>query len=138
MLENIKIMNMKRVLFIVAAAAMTLTSCVSLSEMEALQAKYDQTSKKYNLTQQELLEMKEENAELSRVNQSLSSEMTDMALAKASAEARADSLNRRLEQMHHHYSRPAPKSSTTRSASCRPKRRSSPSSRRTSCCSAAS
>ena len=91
MLENIKIMNMKRVLFIVAAAAMTLTSCVSLSEMEALQAKYDQTSKKYNLTQQELLEMKEENAELSRVNQSLSSEMTDMALAKASAEARADS-----------------------------------------------
>lgn len=103
MLENIKIMDMKRVLFIVAAAAMTLTSCVSLSEMEALQAKYDQTSKKYNLTQQELLEMKEENAELSRVNQSLSSEMTDMALAKASAEARADSLNRRLEQMHHHY-----------------------------------
>ena len=103
MLENIKNMDMKRVLFIVAAAAMTLTSCVSLSEMEALQAKYDQTSKKYNLTQQELLEMKEENAELSRVNQSLSSEMTDMALAKASAEARADSLNRRLEQMHHHY-----------------------------------
>ena len=94
---------MKRVLLIVAAAAMTLTSCVSLSEMEALQAKYDQTSKKYNLTQQELLELKEENAELSRVNQSLSSEMTDMAVSKANAEARADSLNRRLEQMYHHY-----------------------------------
>ena len=94
---------MKRVLLIVAATAMALTSCVSLSEMEALQAKYDQTSKKYNLTQQELLEMKEENAELSRVNQSLSSEMTDMAVSKANAEARADSLNRRLEQMLHHY-----------------------------------
>ena len=43
---------MKRVLLIVAATAMALTSCASLSEMEALQAKYDQTSKQYNLTQQ--------------------------------------------------------------------------------------
>ncbi len=95
--------DMKRVVLLGSIAAIALTSCVSLSEMEALQAKYDQTSKQYNLTQQELLEMKEENAELSRVNQSLSSEMTDMALSKASAEARADSLNRRLEQMYHHY-----------------------------------
>ena len=70
--------NMRKVFILGSIAAIALTSCVSLSEMEALQAKYDQTSKQYNLTQQELLEMKEENAELSRVNQSLSSEMTDM------------------------------------------------------------
>ena len=98
-----KYTDMKRALLFCSIAAVTLTSCVSLSEMEALQAKYDQTSKLYNLSQQELLELKEENAELSRVNQSLSSEMTDIALSKANAEARADSLNRRLEQTLHHY-----------------------------------
>ena len=65
--------DMKRVFLLGSIAAIALTSCVSLSEMEALQAKYDQTSKQYNLTQQELLEMKEENAELARVIQSLSS-----------------------------------------------------------------
>ena len=45
-----------------AAAVMGLASCVSLSEMEALQAKYDQTSRQYSLTQQELLEIKEGHA----------------------------------------------------------------------------
>ena len=86
-----------------AVAALCASSCVSLSEMEALQAKYDQTSKQYNLAHQELLELKEENNELTRQNQSLNAEMTDMVLAKNSAEATADSLGRRLEQMHQHY-----------------------------------
>ncbi len=87
----------------VAAAAMLLTSCVSLSEMEALQARYDQTSKLYNQSQQELLEIKEENAELTRQNQSLNAEMGDLAGTRRNCERTVDSLNRRIEQMTHHY-----------------------------------
>ncbi len=94
---------MKRAIFLCTLAAMTLTSCVSLSEMEALQSKYDMTSKQYNITKQELLELKEEYAELNRTNQSLSSEMSEMALGKNACQAKVDSLTRRLEQMHHHY-----------------------------------
>ena len=78
-------------------------SCVSLSEMEALQAKYDETAKQYALTQQELSELKEENSNLSRSNQALSSDMTDMSVALSRSAATADSLSRRLEQMRHHY-----------------------------------
>ncbi len=94
---------MKRAILPVAAAAMMLTSCVSLSEMEALQARYDQTSKQYNLTQQELLELKEENAELSRQNQTLNAEMGDISLNRSRCERTVDSLNRRIEQITHHY-----------------------------------
>ena len=51
---------MKKTTFVIGIlAAVTMTSCVSLSEMEALQAKYDQTSRQYTLTQQELLEIKD-------------------------------------------------------------------------------
>lgn len=94
---------MKRTILLGAVAALGLTSCVSLSEHEDLQAKYDQTSKQYNLTQQELLELKEENAALARQNQSLNADYTDLALAKNAADARADSLGRRIEQMAQHY-----------------------------------
>jgi chemotaxis protein MotB len=82
---------------------MSLASCVSLSEMEALQAKYDQTSKQYNLSQQQVLELTEKNAELTRENQALNAEMTDMVLVKNNALSAVDSLSRRIEQMHHHY-----------------------------------
>ena len=103
-LNNIS-MSMKRIILVCcgAAAIMTMASCVSLSEMEALQAKYDQTSKQYNLTQQELLEMREENASLTRQNQALSSDMSDVSLQKENAERQVDSLSRRIEQMRHHY-----------------------------------
>ncbi len=94
---------MKRLILIGSVAALGLSSCVSLSEMEALQAKYDQTTKQYNLTRQELLELKEENAELTRQNQSLGADMTDLTLGKAAADAAVDSLTRRIEQMSHHY-----------------------------------
>lgn len=94
---------MKKILLIGTVAALGLTSCVSLSEHEDLQAKYDQTSKQYNLTQQELLELKEENAALARQNQSLNADYTDLALAKNAVDARADSLSRRIEQMAQHY-----------------------------------
>ena len=57
---------MKHKVFFCAIAAFTLSSCVSLSEMEALQARHDQTAKQYSVTQAELLELKEENAALAR------------------------------------------------------------------------
>ncbi len=94
---------MKRIFLMGSLAAIALSSCVSLSEHENLQTKYDQTSRQYNLTRQELLELKEENAELTRQNQSLNAEMADIALGRTAAEAEADSLQRRLEQMSHHY-----------------------------------
>ena len=94
---------MKRIFLMGSLAAIALSSCVSLSEHENLQTKYDQTSRQYNLTRQELLELKEENAELTRQNQSLNAEMADIALGRTAAEAAADSLQRRLEQMSHHY-----------------------------------
>lgn len=95
---------MKRIILVCCgAAAMTMASCVSLSEMESLQAKYDQTSKQYSLTQQELLELREENASLTRQNQALSSDMSDVSLQKENAERQVDSLSRRIEQMRHHY-----------------------------------
>ncbi len=94
---------MKNTILFGTLAALALTSCVSLSEHDTLQNKYDQVSRQYSLTQQELLELKEENASLARQNQSLNNEFTDIALAKATAEARADSLNRRIEQMAQHY-----------------------------------
>ena len=95
---------MKKIVFTMCGiAAMMLTSCVSLSEMEALQAKYDQTSRQYTLTQQELQELREENASLTRQNQALASDMSDVSLQKEQAERRVDSLGRRIEQMRHHY-----------------------------------
>ena len=94
---------MKKTLLFSTAAALILTSCVSLSEHEDLQNRYDQTSRQYSLTQQELIELREENASLSRQNQSLNNDYTDLALAKNAAEARADSLTRRIEQMAQHY-----------------------------------
>ena len=94
---------MKKTLLIGALASLCLTSCVTLSEHEDLLAKYEQTSKQYSLTQQELLELKEENAALTRQNQSLNADYGELALAKNAADARADSLGRRIEQMTHHY-----------------------------------
>ena len=50
----------KRTLFFGTLAMLAMTSCVSLSEHETLQTKYDQTAKQYKLTRQELDEIKEE------------------------------------------------------------------------------
>ena len=93
---------MKR-LIILSAAILGLTSCVSLSEMEALQAQYDQTSKQYKLTRQELNEIKEENAALTRQNQSLSSDNAELAITKTASDRAVDSLTRRIDQLRHHY-----------------------------------
>ena len=80
-----------------------LTSCVSLKEHENLQAKYDQTAKQYKLTLQERDELREDNANLTKTNNALSSDYSEMAAAKQRCEGTVDSLSRRIEQMRHHY-----------------------------------
>ena len=94
---------MKRAIILCGIAAFVLSSCVSLSEMEALQAKYDQTSKLFNQTQSELVEMRAENNDLRRQNQELTNDMSEVALTKAACQSKVDSLTRRIEQMHQHY-----------------------------------
>ena len=86
-----------------AFAALVLSSCVSLSEHENLQAKYNQTEKQYKLTRQELEEIKEENAALIRNNNSLTSDYSELSSAKSRCEGVVDSLTRRIEHLRHHY-----------------------------------
>lgn len=94
---------MKKSIIIGTMAAIALSGCVSLSEHEDLQNKYEQTSRQYTLLQQELLELRDENATLTRENQSINNEFTEVALGRSAAEAKVDSLQRRIEQLTHHY-----------------------------------
>ena len=94
---------MKRAIILCGIAALALSSCVSLSEMEALQAKYDQTSKLYNQTQTELVELRADNNDLRRQNQELTNDMSEMSLTRSACQSKVDSLTRRIEQMHQHY-----------------------------------
>lgn len=93
----------KRVFFYGAIAALSLSSCVSLSEHESLQNKYDQTAKQYKRTVQELEEIKEENAALTRQNTALTSDYSELSAANTRCNTAVDSLNRRIEQLRHHY-----------------------------------
>lgn len=93
----------KKYLLAGAIAAIAFSSCVSLSEHENLQAKYDQQSKQYQLTRQELDEIKEENAALTRQNNSLTADYSDLAASKNRCDGTVDSLNRRIENLRHHY-----------------------------------
>lgn len=93
----------KRTIFTGIIAALAFSSCVSLSEHETLQNKYDQTAKQYKLTVQELEEIKEENAALTRQNTSLTSDYSELSNQKGRCDATVDSLTRRIEQLRHHY-----------------------------------
>ena len=93
---------MKRI-FILGAAALTLTACVPMSEMETLETQYKQQNKQYTISQQELAEMREENLSLSRMNQAMSSDLNDVTQQKEAALRQVDSLTRRIEQMRQHY-----------------------------------
>lgn len=89
--------------FTCALALLALTSCVSLSEHENLQAKYNQTSKQFQLTRQELEEIKEENALLTRQNTALTSDYSELSSAKTRSDIAVDSLTRRIEKLRQHY-----------------------------------
>ena len=82
---------------------MTLSACVPLSEMENLEAQYNQQGKQYAIVQQELEQLREENVSLSRMNQAMSSDMSDAAQERDGATRKIDSLTRVIEQMRQHY-----------------------------------
>lgn len=93
----------KTILFTGILGIMALSSCVSLSEHESLQAKYDQTAKQYKLTLQERDELRESNANLTKTNNALTSDFSALSAEKQQCEGTVDSLERRIEQMQHHY-----------------------------------
>ena len=94
---------MKKTVFYGAIVALCFSSCVSLSEHETTLNDLERVSRQYSLMQQELLELREQNATLTRENQNYNDTYTELALAKSNADARADSLTRRIEQMAQHY-----------------------------------
>ena len=70
------------------------SSCVTLREYESLQSQYSQAVKGWNLSKQELQELREENAELVRQGQSMTVAMSDLAAARQECEATVASINR--------------------------------------------
>ena len=87
----------------IVLATLALSSCVSLSEHEKLQAKYDQSAKQYKITQQELDEIKQENASLTRQNNSLTSDYSELLSNKNRCDITVDSLTRSIERLRQHY-----------------------------------
>lgn len=73
---------------------MLLASCVSMKEYESLQQQNVQQSKSLALAQQEMLELREENAELVRQGQSMTVALSDMAAARQECEATVTAINR--------------------------------------------
>lgn len=73
---------------------MLLASCVSMKDYESLQQQNVQQSKSLALAQQEMLELREENAELVRQGQSMTVALSDMAAARQECEATVTAINR--------------------------------------------
>ena len=84
----------KRFGLLMIGAATLCTSCVSMREYESLQSLYSQANKSQMLAQQELQELREENAELVRQNQAMTMSLNDLAEAKQECEATVASINR--------------------------------------------
>lgn len=80
-------------MFMVLAATL-FASCVSMREYESLQSQYSQAVKGWNLSKQELQELREENAELVRQGQAMTVSLSDMAAARQECEATVASINR--------------------------------------------
>ncbi|MBR1833952.1 MAG: OmpA family protein [Bacteroidales bacterium] len=79
---------------IMVLAATLFSSCVSMREYESLQSQYSQAVKGWNLSKQELQELREENAELVRQGQAMTVTLSDMAAARQECEATVASINR--------------------------------------------
>lgn len=94
---------MKKYFLFAVLACLTMSSCVTLGKYEDLESRYNQTVKDRNLAKRELKELRDENAELQRLNQSLSVNAQDLAAAKSRYERAADSLRRELEKVRHNY-----------------------------------
>lgn len=73
---------------------LTLSSCVSMKEYESLQSQYTQATKGWNVTKQELQELREENSELVRQNQSMQVATADAMAKLLDCDTKVKSLNR--------------------------------------------
>lgn len=70
------------------------SSCVSMKEYESLQSQYTQATKGWNVTKQELQELREENSELVRQNQSMQVATADAMAKLQDCDMKVKSLNR--------------------------------------------
>ncbi|KWW29755.1 MAG: chemotaxis protein MotB [bacterium P3] len=94
---------MKRSFLYIPLCAFALSSCVSASQYESLDAKYMQSTKDIGHLRVELDALKSENAELLRQNQSLTTQITDLQSVRSSNEGDIAALQRRIEAMQQQY-----------------------------------
>lgn len=94
---------MKKIAIFASLAAVMFTSCVTLGKYEALESTNNHIRKEWNMTKQELAEMKDENAELQRQNQALNTDVTDLNNLRMAHESTIDSLRRALENKQHQF-----------------------------------
>jgi len=79
------------------------SSCVSMKEYEKLQSQYNQATRSQNLTRQELQEVREENAELVRQNQNMTTTLNDLAAEQQRCKETVATLNRAVADLQLHY-----------------------------------
>ena len=94
---------MRKNIFIISMAVLALSSCVSMKEYEKLQAQYNQANRGWNLSKQEMQELREENAELVRQNQQMTASMNDLAAKLQDCDAQRTTLNRAVADLQLHY-----------------------------------
>jgi len=74
-----------------------------MKEYEKLQSQYNQATRSQNLTRQELQEVREENAELVRQNQNMTTTLNDLAAEQQRCKETVATLNRAVADLQLHY-----------------------------------
>ena len=87
-------MKRNRTFLVLSSSFLLFASCVSMKEYESLQAQYTETSKRWNVTKQELQELREENAALVRDNQAKMVSLSDATAKLQDCESKVNTLNR--------------------------------------------
>lgn len=87
-------MKRNRTFLVLSSSFLLFASCVSMKEYESLQAQYTETSKRWNVTKQELQELREENAALVRDNQAKMVSLSDAIAKLQDCESKVNTLNR--------------------------------------------
>jgi chemotaxis protein MotB len=88
-----------KVLLLLSLGATLCASCVTLGKYEALEAANNQMKKEHNVTRQELADMREENAELLRQNQQMTTDLKDLTDLKETQTAELTKLRGELGNM---------------------------------------
>ena len=88
---------------VLSVALLSLASCVSTSQYEALDSKYMQSVRDMGHLRSEIDALKSENAELLRQNQSLSTQLTDLQSERSRNEGDIATLRKRIDAMQQQY-----------------------------------